>query len=165
MYILKREIVVSTTHEKAWRFISRPENLNLITPEDLSFQIVSEVPEDMHNGLLVEYLVTIPVIGKQRWLSEIKHVRDHHSFVDEQRVGPYKLWYHYHKIEAVPDGVLFTDEVTYEPPFSIFGRMANSLFIRKTLNRIFDYRTERFAELLTESTDVARANNLHELKV
>ena len=154
MYKLKRKIVVDTTIEQAWAFISRPENLNLITPQDLSFQIVSEVPEDMYNGLLVEYLVTIPVIGKQRWISEIKHIRDRDSFVDEQRVGPYKLWYHYHKIEAVPDGVLFTDEVTYEPPFSILGRMANSIFIRKTLNRIFDYRKERFVELLekTENT-------------
>ena len=150
MYTLKRSLVVDTTVEKAWDFISRPENLNLITPEDLSFQIVSEVPEDMFDGLLIEYLVTIPIMGKQKWLTEIKHIKEYVSFVDEQRVGPYKLWYHYHKVEPVEGGVLFTDEVTYEPPFSIFGKIANSIFIRKTLDRIFDHRTVKFEELLTE---------------
>ncbi len=150
MYTLKRKLVVNTTLEKAWDFISRPENLNLITPEDLSFRIISDVPQTMYNGLLVEYLVTIPMIGSQKWLSEIKHIRDYHSFVDEQRIGPYKLWYHYHKIEQVDGGILFVDEVTYEPPFSILGRLANRLFINRTLNRIFDYRTKRFKEILGE---------------
>ena len=149
MYTLKRELVVNTTLEKAWSFISRPENLNLITPEDMSFKIVSDVPDEMFNGLLVEYIVNIPIIGAQRWVSEIKHIKPNHSFVDEQRVGPYKLWYHFHKIEAVENGVLFTDEVTYQPPFSVFGQIANAVFIRKTLDRIFDYRTERFQALLT----------------
>ena len=149
MYVLKRSVVIDTTIEKAWEFISRPENLNLITPDDMSFQIISDVPEDMFNGLLIEYLVSIPIMGKQRWLTEIKHIQDHVSFVDEQRVGPYKLWYHYHKIEPVEGGVLFTDEVTYEPPFSVFGKVANAVFIKKTLDRIFDYRTDRFKELLT----------------
>ncbi len=151
MYTLKRAVIVETTLEDAWQFISRPENLNLITPDDLNFQIVTQVPEDMFNGLLIEYLVTIPIIGKQRWLTEIKHIRPLHSFVDEQRVGPYKLWYHYHQIEEVEDGVLFIDEVTYEPPFSLLGRAANGVFIRKTLDRIFDHRTERFRELLGRS--------------
>lgn len=151
MYTLKRAIAVETTVEEAWNFISRPENLNLITPDDMSFQIVSDVPDDMFNGLLIEYLVSIPVIGKQRWLTEIKHIRPGHSFVDEQRIGPYKMWYHYHQIEPVDGGVLFVDEVTYEPPFSVFGRIANGIFIRKTLDRIFDYRTERFKTLLGAS--------------
>ncbi len=148
MFTLKRAVIVETTLEEAWQFISRPENLNLITPDDLNFQIVSRVPDDMYNGLLIEYLVSIPLIGKQRWLTEIKHVRPMYSFVDEQRVGPYKLWYHYHQIEEVEGGVLFIDEVTYEPPFSVLGRVANGVFIRKTLDRIFDYRTKRFRELL-----------------
>lgn len=149
MYTLKRTVVIETTLQKAWNFISQPENLNLITPDDLSFQIMSKVPDEMYDGLLIEYKVTIPIIGAQKWLTEIKHVRPLHSFVDEQRVGPYKLWYHFHKIEEVEGGVLFTDEVTYEPPFGPLGKIANAVFIGKTLDRIFNYRTERFLELLT----------------
>jgi ligand-binding SRPBCC domain-containing protein len=65
------------------------------------FEIVSNLPEEMHEGLLVEYRVGIPLLGKQTWLSELKHIRERHSFVDEQLIGPYKLWYHYHEISKV----------------------------------------------------------------
>ena len=155
MYTLKRSVVVPTTLEEAWDFIRRPQNLNLITPDDMDFQIVSEVPEEMYNGLIIKYIVKIPLLGSQEWLSEIKHVRDHHSFVDEQRIGPYKLWYHYHEIREVDAGILFIDEVTYEVPYGPFGKIAHSVFIGRTLNRIFDYRNERFSELLGRSLEVA----------
>jgi ligand-binding SRPBCC domain-containing protein len=73
-------------------------------------------------------------------MTEITHVKDREYFVDEQRIGPYKIWHHQHKIEAIEGGVLMTDIVTYEPPFGFFGAIANSLFIKKQLNEIFDYR-------------------------
>ena len=155
MYTLKRSIVVPTTIEEAWDFIRRPQNLNLITPEDMEFKIISEVPEEMYNGLIVKYIVKIPVMGSQEWVSEIKHVREGRSFVDEQRIGPYKLWYHYHEVEEVENGVLFTDEVSYEVPYSIFGKIAHKVFIGKTLDRIFNYRNDRFKELLSRPLEYA----------
>ena len=101
MYELYRELVVKTTREKAWEFIRSPGNLNKITPDDLSFEIVSDLPDEMFEGMLVEYRVNIPVIGKQEWVSELQHIVPGYSFVDEQKIGPYKLWYHYHGIEEI----------------------------------------------------------------
>ena len=74
-------------------------------------------------------------------MTEITHVRDYEYFVDEQRVGPYKLWHHQHKIEPIKGGILMTDIVTYEPPLGLLGSIANSLLIKKQLQLIFDYRT------------------------
>ena len=145
---LLREQVIATDLDRAWQFISAPANLDAITPDDLRFSIVSEVPETMHEGLLVEYRIRIPVIGTQRWLTEIKHIREGHSFVDEQRIGPYRLWYHYHQISAHSGGVHFLDRVTYALPFGPLGALAHALFVRRTLNRIFDYRADRLRELL-----------------
>ena len=155
MYTLKRSIVVNTTLEEAWDFISRPQNLNLITPDDMEFKILSEVPEEMYNGLIIKYLVKIPLMGSQEWVSEIKHIRDYHSFVDEQRIGPYQLWYHYHEIRQVEGGIQFVDEVNYEVPYGIFGKIAHGVFIGRTLDRIFNYRNERFKELLDRSLEIA----------
>ncbi len=140
MYTLHKQLVVNTTLEKAWDFIRNPANLNLITPDDMAFEILTELPDHMYEGMLVEYRVKIPFMGTQPWLSELKHIVPGHSFVDEQKIGPYKLWYHYHALEETADGVRFIDQVTYETPFGIVGRMAHALFIRKTLERIFDYR-------------------------
>ena len=79
---LYREQTISTELDKAWEFIRTPRNLNRITPDDMSFEIVSDLPEEMYNGLLIEYRIGIPIIGKQIWLSELKHIRERHSFVE-----------------------------------------------------------------------------------
>ncbi|MDF7809386.1 SRPBCC family protein [Pontiellaceae bacterium B12219] len=148
MYTLHKETVVNTTLEKAWDFIRNPANLNLITPDDMAFEILTELPEEMTEGMLVEYRVQIPILGKQPWLSELKHIVPRSSFVDEQKIGPYKLWYHYHGIAPCPEGVRFIDHIVYEVPFGIFGKLAHKLFIGKTLERIFSFREERFKTLL-----------------
>jgi ligand-binding SRPBCC domain-containing protein len=151
MYVLHRQQVVRTSLENAWDFIKNPRNLNEITPDDMDFVILSDLPEEMYDGLMVEYRVKIPLLGYRRWLTEIKHVRQGRSFVDEQRVGPYRLWYHTHTLEPADEGVRVIDTVHYQVPFSFLGRMAHSLFIRRMLRKIFDYREKRFVELLEES--------------
>ena len=147
MFILKREQLLQTSLSEAWAFLENPYNLNEITPPDLHFRIATDTPEVMFDGLIIEYLITIPVIGKQRWVTEIKHIQKENSFVDEQRVGPYRFWYHHHKIIEESHGVRSYDTVYYKPPFGIAGILLNQLFIRKTLRRIFDYRQKRLAEI------------------
>ena len=148
MYELYRELIVKATRKEAWDFIRNPANLNKITPSDLSFEIISDVPKEMYEGMLVEYKVNIPIIGKQEWVSELQHIVPEYSFVDEQKIGPYKLWYHYHAIEEVEDGVKLIDRVSYQTPFGLFGKIAHVLFIKKMLNKIFNYRNIAFKELL-----------------
>lgn len=152
MYTLHKKTIVNTSLEQAWNFIKNPENLNHITPDDMAFEIVSELLDEMTEGMLIEYRINIPMLGKQPWLSELKHIVPQSSFVDEQKIGPYKLWYHYHGVEACEGGVLFTDRIVYEVPFGIFGKLAHTLFIRKTLERIFSYREHRFEALLSQQS-------------
>ena len=126
-----------------WRFISVPQNLNQITPPDMAFEIIGKVPEKAYPGLMLEYRVKIPVLGWTTWLTEIKYVVDGFSFVDEQRVGPYKLWLHTHTLEEVEEGTKMTDEVRYQIPFGPLGWLAHILFVRRTLIRVFEYRREK----------------------
>ena len=97
VYQLNRSQVIETTLEKAWDFIRSPANLNKITPPNMVFKILSDVPKSMYNGLIIRYKIKIPLIGEQNWVSEIKHIKDGESFVDEQKVGPYLFWHHYHE--------------------------------------------------------------------
>lgn len=146
IHTLCDEQVIATDLDTAWRFISRPENLNKITPPEFSFEIISEVPEDMYNGLLLHYKVGIPLLGKQDWISEIKHIRDHHSFIDEQRIGPYHLWYHYHEVREVDAGVCFRDHVHYVMPFGPLGELARLFYVKRQLKQIFDFRKQALAK-------------------
>lgn len=130
-----------------WEFVSVPQNLNEITPPDMAFKIVGDLPERAFAGLLLEYRVKIPFLGWTPWLTEIKYVEEGVSFMDEQRVGPYKLWLHTHRLEKVEGGTKMTDEIRYQIPFGVFGSIAHLLFVRRTLGKIFDYRRRRLNEL------------------
>jgi ligand-binding SRPBCC domain-containing protein len=99
MYTLIREQFVQTDINTAWDFLKNPANLDRITPPDLQFEIISEVPRKMFDGLIIEYRIRIPGFGVRKWVAEIKHIKEMHSFVDEQRIGPYNFWYHYHQID------------------------------------------------------------------
>lgn len=146
MYHLHQTQLLNASLDTLWAFIAEPRNLNEITPPEMDFEIVSEVPAKMYDGLLIEYRVRLPLLGTTRWVSEIKHIEEGKSFVDEQRYGPYKLWYHYHGLEACAEGVKMIDRVSYVPPFGPLGKLCNALFIARQLRAIFDYRREILAQ-------------------
>ena len=154
MYTLFREQYVTTTMAEAWDLLKNPANLDLITPPDLQFNIVSPIPKVMFNGLIVEYRIRIPWFGVHTWVAEIKHIREKYSFVDEQRIGPYTFWYHYHQIDAEEGRVKLTDRVYYQVPYGLLGKVLHFFIIRNTLKRIFAYRKEKLAELLNINSQV-----------
>ena len=148
LYKLEKETVVDTTLERAWDFIRNPANLNLLVPDDMAFTIVSEVPDEMYDGMRIEYRVKMPLLGRRTWVSELKNIVPGTSFVDVQLIGPYRYWHHYHSIEQADEGIRFIDIVTYEMPYGFIGRMAHALFVGRMLERIFSFRERRLRELL-----------------
>ena len=139
--LIKRQKLPVTVRE-VWNFISSPDNLKEITPGNMGFIVTSNNgSEKMYPGMIITYKVS-PILGiKLNWMTEITQVKDYEYFVDEQKVGPYFLWHHLHKIEPADDGVIMTDIVTYQPPFGFIGAIANYIIIRNRLQQIFDYRS------------------------
>jgi ligand-binding SRPBCC domain-containing protein len=128
-----------------WAFFATPRNLDELTPPDLRFRILGDVPARMYAGQLIEYRLS-PLPGVWlRWLTEIRHLREGEYFVDEQRIGPYRLWYHEHHFDPAPGGVMMTDRVTYEVGWGPAGWLAERLWVRRQLDGIFAYRRERVA--------------------
>jgi ligand-binding SRPBCC domain-containing protein len=77
------------------------------------------------------------------WVTEITHVKDKSFFVDEQRVGPYKLWHHEHHFKEIDQGVEMIDIVSYEPPFGILGKIIHPFIIKPKLEEIFAFRFKK----------------------
>lgn len=127
--------------ELIWDFITSPLNLKEITPQHLGFEVTNNsFVEKMYPGMIITYKVS-PILGiKLNWMTEITHIKELEYFVDEQRMGPYVMWHHQHKVAAIESGIIMTDIVTYQPPFGFIGALANRLFIKNQLNQIFDYR-------------------------
>ena len=144
VYTLHQTLTIPSTIDKVWDFISAPGNLKKITPEYMGFDVTTKnLPEKMYPGMIIGYKVS-PFLGiKMTWVTEITQVSELKYFVDEQRVGPYKMWHHQHFIEPVEGGVLMTDIVDYQPPLGFLGAIANQLVIKSQLNEIFSYRTRQ----------------------
>jgi|TARA_B110000503_G_scaffold88037_1_gene133537 ligand-binding SRPBCC domain-containing protein len=133
---------VDATQKEVWEFISSPANLKKITPKEMGFDITSKDEKTkMYPGMIITYKVS-PLMGiKMNWMTEITQVKEMDYFIDEQRVGPYKMWHHQHKLISDKKGVKMIDLITYIPPFGFIGAIANKLIIENKLKEIFVYRT------------------------
>lgn len=146
--------VLPQTMDTVWSFFSRPENLNEMTPEQVSFEILSDVTGvEMYEGLLICYRIS-PFAGiKMNWVTEITHIHDRKYFVDEQRFGPYAMWHHEHHFEVVEDGVRMRDLLHYKIPYGPLGSLADALLVDRMVENIFAFRQksmiEKFGSTLT----------------
>ncbi|MEY3367852.1 MAG: hypothetical protein RI973_1007 [Bacteroidota bacterium] len=133
--------------EEAWSFFSSPKNLAVITPKELNLVPISELPEEMYPGMFIQYSVR-PLLGiPVTWVTEISHVRHLEFFVDEQRLGPYKIWHHQHHFKATAGGVEMTDIVDYRLPFGLLGIVAEKILVGNEVKKIFEFRRKRLEEL------------------
>lgn len=150
VHYLHREQTIPAPVEKVWDYFCDPKNLNAITPPDMNFEIVAGGDQEMFEGQLIEYRVEFMRGVRSLWLTEIAHVRDREYFVDEQRIGPYRFWYHEHRFESVSTGTMMIDHVTYVVPFGFLGDVLNVHWISKRLKHIFDFRRGKIVELFGE---------------
>jgi len=133
--------------EKAWEFLLSPKNLKTITPDYMSFNILSGAEKPMFAGQIIQYIVT-PILGiKTKWVTEITHVKEGEYFVDEQRFGPYALWHHKHFIKEIDGGVEMEDIIDYKVPMGILGQIVHPILVKPKLEEIFAYRQKKLIAL------------------
>lgn len=140
IYRLSRVQIVPADLDKVWEFFATPRNLNELTPPEMHFAILSGADEPMYPGQLIEYRIRLVPGLVVHWLTEIVHVEPKRCFIDEQRFGPYKFWYHEHRFEPTSEGTRIEDYVTYALPFGPIGELAHALWVQRQLEHIFDFR-------------------------
>ena len=146
VYRLSSKQHLPITLDEAWDFLSNPNNLKVITPDYMSFDIISGADKPMFAGQIIQYIVT-PILGvKTTWVTEITHIVDKKYFVDEQRFGPYALWHHKNFINPIEGGVEMEDIIDYKVPFGFIGRLVHPFLIKPKLTEIFNYRTKKLTE-------------------
>jgi len=130
--------------ERVFAFFAEARNLEAITPPWLGFEVLTPAPIEMRPGALIDYRLRLHGV-RLGWRTEISVWQPPHRFVDEQRRGPYREWVHEHTFAGQDDGTLVGDHVRYRVPG---GRLVHELFVRREVERIFDFRRERLAQLL-----------------
>ena len=135
---------IKTTIDKplkeVFSFFSNAENLNLLTPPEVNFKILTPLPIIIEQGSLVDYRIKLSGITFY-WRTEIIVWEPPFRFVDVQKKGPYQLWKHEHCFEEVQGKTIMTDLVEYLAPGWIFEPIINALYVDRKIRKIFEYRS------------------------
>lgn len=146
--LLERSQRVEVPVGLAFDFYANSDNLEPLTPPWLHFEVTTPRPLTLEAGALLDYrlkLHGVPV----RWTTLIETWEPPLRFVDSQIKGPYSLWEHTHLFEKDGDGAtVIHDRVRYAIPLGPLGAIAHRLFVRRDLERIFNYRRDAVAERL-----------------
>ena len=143
--------------DEVFQFFSNAENLEALTPPFLGFRILSDLPIKMEEGARIEYSIRLFGVP-MRWKTLISVWEPGVRFVDEQVKGPYGLWHHTHEFEAHEGRTIMRDTVKYREPLGWLGVIAHRLFVRRLVERIFDYRYEAVNSVLARANHGSEGN-------
>ena len=137
---LRTRTVLDASIDETFAFFSQAENLGLITPASMRFEIQGGVPP-ITQGATIDYRLQVGPVPI-RWRTRIAKWEPPHCFIDLQELGPYRCWWHKHAFSAQGNRTVMEDHVYYAPPLGALGRLANRWFIVPTLQQVFGYRRD-----------------------
>ena len=153
------KVLLDAPLEAVWAFFEDVERgLTALTPPEAEVQITRADPPALGAELI--FRAKTPV-GRRRWQARYVEyqpptgVAPNRSawFADEQVSGPFARWRHEHRFqETLDEGrskVWATDTVDYKPPLGPLGLLADRLFVRRMVNRLFEHRHNVMRERLS----------------
>jgi len=145
-YSFETQTKLNKPLREVFPFFANAENLNAVTPPWLKFEILTPLPIEMKVGIIVDYQIHLHGIPI-RWRSKITEWDPPRKFTDVQIKGPYCFWMHEHFFIAEGDQTRMIDRVEYAVPGWLFAPLIHSLFVKRDLAKIFQYREQRFLEI------------------
>jgi ligand-binding SRPBCC domain-containing protein len=149
MPYLEFESVVRASLQAVWNFHQDVQALAKVTPPEMRFQIlrVDQLPPRV--GTTLDLCARVPLRGTVKWVGRYVEHRPPHAvacgqaawFVDEQVSGPFKRWVHRHEFQRIDEThTRIIDVVDYSVPLGLIGWLADVLFVRRSLKRMFAHR-------------------------
>lgn len=145
-YRIERVQRIPRPRSEVFAFFADAGNLERITPAFLNFRILTPRPIEMKPGTLIDYQLSLYGVPFS-WRTRIESFEPERSFTDVQLSGPYRTWHHRHEFRDDGGGTEMRDIVRYELPLGPLGALARALFVRRSLERIFEHRRQVIAEI------------------
>jgi ligand-binding SRPBCC domain-containing protein len=134
-----RESIIAAAPARVFAFHELPDALARLTPPWESSRVIrmARISEIGSEAVIeTRILGVIPA----RWVARHTAYDPPRMFEDVQVAGPFRFWRHRHLVEPHASGALLRDEIEYEPPLGIFGRIGAPFLIIPRLEKLFDYR-------------------------
>ena len=134
-----KESRIQAAPERVFAFHELPDAIERLTPEDENATVIKRADIAKIGDRAV---IQIKILGifPVRWVAEHTAYDPPRMFEDVQISGPFNCWQHRHIVEADDSGAILRDEIEYEPPIGLLGRMAVPFAIEPKLQSLFDFR-------------------------
>jgi ligand-binding SRPBCC domain-containing protein len=150
VHTLIRTQTIAAPLDQVFHFFADAGNLQQLTPPWLHFEILTPLPISMHSGTIIQYALRIRGIPVY-WTTAIPEWVPSVRFVDVQLSGPYRLWHHTHEFQSCAEGTRMTDVVHYKLRYGLIGLLLHRFWVRRELDRIFDFRHHAIARRFSAS--------------
>ena len=136
-----KQSVIQASPQCVFHFHEQADVLQLLIPPWESARVVQPAKiSEVGSQAIVETKILGPIT--MRWVAQHTVYDPPHTFEDIQIKGPFKSWRHRHIVEAHAGGTMLRDEIDYEAPLGLPGRLIAGIVVEKRLRRLFDYRHE-----------------------
>ena len=137
----KHRFIVNCPVERVWEFYTDIKHLEIITLKETDLKIINFTSQNIVQGQ--EIWCSGKIITKIRrtvWHSKITFLKPY-EYIDEMLAGPFKKWRHLHKFHDIyGKQTEVVDEIEFELPYDIFGKLFFEGYAYKQLHKIFEYR-------------------------
>ncbi len=142
-----KESRIAAPPSAVFAFHETPGALSLLTPPWEKIEVVEGGGSILPGNRVVLKTKFGPL--SLRWVAEHTEYEQGRLFADRQVSGPFAEWSHRHLfLDDGAGGCLMRDEVDYEPPLGLIGRMLGAELIRKKLHNLFDFRHEAVRRII-----------------
>ena len=135
----RKSTLIKASQQTVFGFHELPDAFERLLPpwEDAQILEKADITQIGSRAVIQQNLLGL---FPSRWIAEHTRYEPPNMFEDVQVSGPFKAWRHRHIVEPHKDGALLVDDIEYEPPGWLIGRMAAPLLIRPKLEKMFDFR-------------------------
>lgn len=124
--------------ERAYAWHEHDSAFNRLRPSWNQTEMISS--EGIREGGRAVIAVPAPW-GRVRWNAEHFAIKFGREFSDRQLSGPFQFWQHRHRFDAQSQTeCVLHDELTYGLPLSPLSDLVAGWFVRRQLQRMFEYR-------------------------
>ncbi len=134
-----KESVIRASPERVFAFHELPDAFERLVPPWENVRIVQRADITQVGSQAV---IEQKILGvfPSRWVAEHTAYDPPRMFADVQVSGPFRSWRHRHIVKPHSDGAVLRDEIDFELPIPLFGRLAAAVAVQPKLERMFDYR-------------------------